>query len=160
MNTLETLPLTSRVWIYQSNREFNADEAQQIEAQVKRFVLTWNSHSQQLPATGKLLHNRFIILMVDQDSVAASGCSIDSSVHFIQMLGKEYNTDFFDRMNFAYLHGQEIKTAHREEFQELYKQGIINDDTIVFNNLVDNKGDFERGWKVRLGDSWYKNMVD
>lgn len=160
MNTLETLPLTSRVWIYQSNRLFNTEEAQQIEAQVKRFVLTWNSHSKQLPATGELLYNRFIVLMVDQDAVSASGCSIDSSVHFIQMLGQEYQTDFFDRLNFAYLDGEEIKTAHKEDFQELYTQGIITDDTIVFNNLVDNKGDFDRSWKVRLGDSWFKNMVN
>lgn len=159
MNTLETLPLTSRVWIYQSNRLFNDAEAAQIREQIQRFVLTWNSHSHQLNASGELIHNRFVVFMVDQDSISASGCSIDKSVHFIQMLGQEYQTDFFDRMNFAYIQNEEIKTAHKEDFQDLYQKEIINDDTIVFNNLVDSKADFDRGWKVRLGDSWLKNMV-
>jgi hypothetical protein len=34
----------------------------------------------------------------------------------------------------------------------------VNDDTIVFNNLVQTKRDFEAKWQVPYKDSWLKNL--
>jgi len=62
-------------------------------------------------------------------------------------------------MTFAYKMDGEIKTAHRNEFENLYAQKIINDETLVFDNLVKTKADFEKGWTKKLSDSWHKRMV-
>jgi hypothetical protein len=43
---------------------------------------TWN----QLGSSYQLKYNRFIIIAVNQDVQPATGCSIDSSVEFIQSL--------------------------------------------------------------------------
>jgi hypothetical protein len=47
-------------------------------------------HGTSLESSYQLKYNRFIILAVNQDVQAATGCSIDSSVEFIQSL--EQNT--------------------------------------------------------------------
>lgn len=154
-----TLVGTSRVWIYQSNRPFPENEISNIQERLNKFCKDWQSHRKDLIAHGEILHNRFIILTVDERKAKASGCAIDESVRFMQGLEREYGVDLFDRMNFAYMDGETIKTAYRDEFIRLYKRGTINDNTLVFNNLVRTRADFEQNWKVQLKDTWHARLV-
>jgi hypothetical protein len=155
----QSLPDSTRIWIYQSNRAFSGDEITELKTLLTRFTEGWASHSQQLCAYGDVHFGRFILLMVDEDQAGASGCSIDSSVRFLQQLEKHYGVDLFDRMTFAWLDDGEVKTADRDEFTRLYAEGAIGDETPVFDNLVKIKGDFEKGWLKPLGESWHKRMV-
>lgn len=96
--------------------------------------------------------------MTDAGS-SPSGCSIDASVAFVRQMGEELGVDWFDRWNFAYKQGDVVHTAHRDEFAALYRQGAIDDQTPVFDNLVQNKADWQSRWLLPLGASWHKNMV-
>ena len=78
---------------------------------------------------------------------------------FIQHLEKQFNIDLFDRMTFTYEQEGEVKTASREELTNLYKAGTVDDQTLVFNNLVKNKAELEQVWKVPLGQSWHKRLL-
>lgn len=159
MTNYEQLPDTTRVWIYQANRPFGDADIPAIQEKVAQFVESWVSHNRQLRAFGDVLHNRFILLMVDESQAGASGCSIDKSVYFLKMLQAEYGVDLFDRMSFSYLDGEEVHTLPREEFSRRYQEGIISDQTRVFDNLVGNKKDFEAKWVKALADSWHARMV-
>lgn len=159
MTDYTTMAATSRVWIYQSNQLFSKEQLPEINAKLEQFVNNWVAHSRQLRAFGKVFHQRFIVLMVDESSAGASGCSIDASVHFIQKLETAYNVNMFDRLLFSYKENGVIKTAHREQFTELYQGGYINDKTLVFDNLVKTKEDFDTAWIKPLGNSWHKRMV-
>ncbi len=159
MTTYDILPDTTRVWIYQSNRAFTPIEVEQMTAQINQFTDQWVSHNRALRTFGKLYHQQFVVLMVDESQAGASGCSIDSSVKFVKGLEGQYAVDFFDRLNFAYQEGEKVKTAAKEEFAQLYKNGVINDETVVFDNLVKSKGDFDLAWQKKLGDSWHKRFV-
>lgn len=159
ITTYNTLPNTSRVWIYQSNRPFNEEEKIAIQNFIDKFVAQWVTHNESLSAYGELKHNQFVVLMVDESKLGASGCSIDSSVHFIKSIEKEYGVNMFDRMNFTFQKDGKVKTAPRILFEELYQKGEINDETLVFDNLVKNKGEFEERWIIALKDSWHKQMV-
>jgi len=159
MTDISTLPDTTRVWIYQSNRPFMDENLEHIQEKINAFTHHWVSHNNQLKAGGRILHKQFIVLMVDESMAGASGCSIDKSVHFMKILEQEFSVNLFDRMSFTYKQGEEVRTAARAEFARLYKENIINDDTLVFDNLVNTKGDFEKKWIVPLKDSWHKRMV-
>ncbi len=149
----------SRIWIYQADKNLNKEELVQIQAQLDAFVQQWTAHQNALVAKAEIRFNRFVILMVDESRAGASGCSIDKSVHFLQNLGFEYGINFFDRMNFAYINKEEVAFAHKDDFITLYEKGIINDETIVFNNLVQTLTDLENKWKIPLKESWHKNFV-
>jgi hypothetical protein len=127
------LPDSSKVWIYQSSRKFTDNEVSVINEKIKQFLSGWNAHKVEVVGDGKLLYNYFIVLMADEERVGVSGCSIDSSVHFIKALGLEYKTNFFDRWNLAYIKDGEVKSCHREDFEKLLDLGEINDDTILKN---------------------------
>lgn len=155
----QTLPDTTRVWIYQSNKPFPDRAIDEVKTKIKAFVENWASHGRNLSSYGDLLHKQFVILMVDENAAGASGCSIDSSVYFLKALQAEYEVDLFDRMTFTYLDGSDIKTVPRIVFGQLYRDGKINDETMVFDTLVNNKGDFENKWIKPLGKSWHKRLV-
>lgn len=155
----QILPDTTRVWIYQSNRPFPDRVVPEVKAKIKSFVAQWVSHGRRLNGFGDLLHQQFVVFMVDESMAGASGCSIDSSVYFLKNLQAEYNVDLFDRMTFTYLDGEEVKTAPRLVFGQLYRDGKITDETKVFDTLVNNKGDFDNRWIKPLKESWHKRMV-
>lgn len=155
----EELPANTRVWIYQSDTPFAEEDVQQVKSYIDQFARSWVSHNQQLRAYGDLLHDRFVLLMVDESQAGASGCSIDKSVAFLKALQAEYGVDLFDRMRFSYLADQEVQTVSRDEFVRLYEEGLIDDETLVFDTLVNTKEDFAEKWIKPLGKSWHKRMV-
>lgn len=157
MNNL--LPSHSKVWVYQSVNPFTETEAQIISEKVKQFVRQWTAHKEQVTGDGFVLYNRFVVLMADESAVGVSGCSMDASVHFIKGLANEFNTDFFDRWNIAYMENDKVVSCNRADFEKLVESGTVNDDTFVFNNLVQTKKDFETNWKVPYAKSWLKNLV-
>jgi len=87
----ENLPENSKIWIYQSNRKFSEAEMTEIENELKAFLENWTAHGTGLEASYLLKYNRFIIIAVNQEVQQATGCSIDSSVAFIQSLELKYN---------------------------------------------------------------------
>ena len=155
MADFQAMPDHSRVWIYQADRTFTEQEQDFIESQLSTFIGNWTAHSKQLFATGMLVFQKFLILLVDEQNEAASGCSIDSSVKMIQDLEMQLSCSFFDRLNFVYMDGEHMKTIHKDDMEQAYKEGVINDQTIFFNNLVSNKSELESGWRVALKDSWH-----
>ncbi|BDS12095.1 hypothetical protein [Aureispira anguillae] len=153
-------PNESRVWIYQSNTAFSEEQANLLRKKLQHFVAQWQSHGAPVKAWADIKYNRFIVLMVDENQEAPSGCSIDSSVAMIKEIEVEMNVDLFDRLNFAYkTDSSTVESADRIDFSNLYASSIINDQTIVFNNLVNTKIDLENKWEVPLADSWHANMV-
>lgn len=145
----------SRVWIYQSDRKLTDAEVLQIQVQLDNFAKGWTAHNNQLTAGAEVRYNRFLILIVDENQAGASGCSIDSSVRFMKQLEQQFGINLFDRFNLAYRDGGEVVSVPRHQFEELIKQGKINTETIVFNNLAQNVAELQTKWEVPFKDSWH-----
>jgi len=148
----------SRVWIYQSDKELTDEQASGLHDLLNKFAAEWTAHNHQLKAKAEVRYNRFLILIVDESQAGASGCSIDKSVNFLKKLEQEFNINLFDRFNFAYREGNEVLSAPRHQFEELLKSGKINNNTIVFNNLVQDLGQLETKWEVPFKDSWHVQL--
>lgn len=148
----------SRVWIYQSDRAFTADEQGKIEKDINEFTSQWAAHGAPLKAKGEVRYNRFIIFIVDETSVQASGCSIDRSSGFIREIESAYGVSLFDRFNMAYKKDGEVYSCSRQEFEELLQSGVIDEDTVVFNNLALTKAELDTKWEVPLKESWHAKV--
>jgi hypothetical protein len=148
----------SRVWIYQSDKELTDKQASGLLEILNNFAAQWTAHNHQLKAKAEIRYNRFLILIVDESQAGASGCSIDKSVNFMKQIEQEYGIHLFDRFNFAYREGEKVLSAPRHQFEELLKTGKIDNNTIVFNNLIHNLGDLESKWEVPFKDSWHPQL--
>ncbi len=158
--SVKSLAPQSKVWIYQLDRPLQEEEKDQVNEQLTGFVAQWTAHSRALKAIGRVYYDRFVVLMVDETQEPASGCSIDTSVHFLQELEKEFNIRLFDRLTIAYRENGHIQTASQEAFQQLWTDQKINDETVVFNNLVETKAQFDTAWEIPLQQSWHKRLLD
>ncbi|MGB5498072.1 MAG: ABC transporter ATPase [Maribacter sp.] len=155
----KTLPESSRVWIYQASRGFSAGELQEIEQELDAFIQDWTAHGSDLKAAYEIRYNRFIVLALDQSQTTASGCSIDASVHFIQQLEKKYNVELLDKMNVSYKQGEFVAYKPLLDFKKMAKQKAVSMNTIVFNNLVTNKGEYLEHWEVPASESWHSRFM-
>ena len=153
------LPDASRVWIFQASRSFSEEELEQVQNQLDNFIKDWTAHGSDLRAGYEIKYRRFIVLGLDQSLNAASGCSIDASVHFIQELEKQYNLELLDKMNVSYKQGEYVAYKPLADFKKMAKQKAVSKNTIVFNNLVTNKHEYLNHWEVPAEDSWHSRFM-
>ncbi|HEY9535537.1 MAG TPA: ABC transporter ATPase [Mucilaginibacter sp.] len=145
----------SRVWIYQSDKKLADEVVQQMQQRLDDFAAEWTAHNNQLKAKAEIRYNRFFILIVDETQAGASGCSIDKSVNFMKRLEQEFGLNLFDRFNLAYREAGEVLSLPRQQFEDKLKDGSIDKNTIVYNNMVQNLTELNSKWEVLFKDSWH-----
>ncbi len=156
----DILPNTARVWIYQANRSFTEAELAEIHTKLDAFIQEWTAHGASLQAGYEIKYKRFITIALDQNQNMATGCSIDASVHFIQQLEKEYDVDLLDKMNVSFKQGEFVAYKELSDFRKMAKNRSVSANTIVFNNLVTNKGEYLSNWEVPAKDSWHNRFLN
>ena len=148
----------SRIWIYQSNRKFIASELEELNSKIVAFLNTWASHGSEMLCSYQVKYDRFIIIALDETKTSASGCSIDSCVHFIQGLEKTFEVLLLDKMNVAFKQGEYITYESIQDFKKLVSNKSVSKKTIVYNNLVVDIDDFNLNWEVPASDSWHSRF--
>jgi len=152
------LPLSARIWIYQSSRTFSEEEERQIAQKTAYFLSQWTAHAQALQAGFLTPYHRFLIIGLNEATAGASGCSIDASVHFIQALEETYGLTLLDKMNVTFRQGAHLAYKPLAEFKKMAKSGAVSKNTIVFNNLANTKADLESHWEVPAAQSWHSRF--
>lgn len=150
-----TLSDHSKIWIYQSSRLFTDFEVNELETRLSNFVENWESHSRTLKGAFLILENRFIVISVDESVNDASGCSIDKSVHFLQEIENEFKTQLLDKSKVAIKSNDgDVVLYPLLSLKEAVRLGEISQNTLVYNNLVSTKKDFETSWIVPVKATW------
>lgn len=144
----------SRIWIYQGNRPLSNKEVGEALVKLEAFLNQWAAHGNQLHASGKVFYNRFLIVATDQLFHMASGCSIDSSVRFIQELGEQLDVDFFRRTDLAFLKKGEVEVYSLGQLKSKIESGDITTEDLFFDNTIAKKSQLEKEWIVKAGESW------
>lgn len=141
MIPFENLPDEARLWSYQSDRKLTATEKSWIEELLPDFLRDWAAHGAKLNAYGALLGDYHLVLVVHEDQANASGCSIDSSVRFVKHLEKELGISFFNRLKM-------LVDAEEPFFTSYAELDKLPSDSLVYNNMVMNVGEWKKSWKL------------
>jgi len=152
---LPQLDDSSRVWIYQAESTLNEHEVNLIAKSCNQFIPAWKAHGKNLEADYRILFNRFICFFVDESGQDATGCSIDSSVHFIQQLERSLNKGLMQRTTAIFLDQDGL--INEVEINEMKDK--IDLSSLVFNNLVGNLGEMKTNWLVPARESWHARMI-
>ena len=103
------LPDSSRIWLHLANRKLVASEEQFLKEELIVFLDSWSAHGKRLQCNATLLFSQYLIFSVDENIESASGCSIDSSVHFAKRMGSELGIDFFTRLEVLVIEENETR---------------------------------------------------
>ncbi len=154
----DQLPQDARVWVYQCNRKLDDEEVLKLKAKLESFLEKWTAHGADLHAGAEVKYNWFIVIGLDQGINSASGCSIDAQVRFIQQLEQEMDLELLDKMNVTYIQNERVHYKPLLEFKKMAKDGAVGKNTMVFNNLVNTKGEFEEHWEIPAIESWHNRF--
>jgi hypothetical protein len=159
MTDYEQLAPDSKAWVFQAEREFSAAELQAINDSLTSFADNWLSHGSLLKAHYKVLYNRFIVFFADEEGDRMCGRAVDASVRFIKEQETKFSIVMLNRSLVAYIQNDRIVSCTLDELTQLFDQEKITPDTIVFNNLVATKADFEKNWMIPLSSSWQQTYI-
>jgi hypothetical protein len=151
----EELDNKARIWVYPASRPFTDAEVVEISQKLEAFLTQWTAHGSLLKASFSLPYKRFIVIALDENAQSATGCSIDSSVRIIQEFEKIYDVTLLDKMNVSFKQGDYITYKSLLDFKTVVKNKSVTENTVVFNHLVVNKGEFLSEWEVPAKDSWH-----
>jgi hypothetical protein len=154
LRKFEELPESSRVWVYQSDRSLEEKELEYIKSKTAEFISAWESHGSPVPASFKIIQNRFLIIAADESSFGVSGCSTDKSVHFIKSLGSSLAVGFFDRFLIPFKKDTGILFHKMDKLKTLIREGEINREDVIYNTLVSNISELKNSFEIRVMDSF------
>src|SRR5881392_1264020 len=119
----DTLPDDARVWVFASDRPLRGREAEQLLAEVDRFLSQWKAHGLPLRCAREWRDDRFLAIGVDVDAENASGCSIDGLFRTLQQMERTIGSRLIGGGRVFYRVGSEIRAATRDEFIQQIKRG-------------------------------------
>ncbi len=153
------LPDDAKVWIYPSNRKFYPNEIALVEKQLQEFVKSWKSDDENFRASYQFLYNRFLIFIADTATSSLSVAEIDQLVAFVLELQTAYKIELLDKMNVCFKQGVYVQYKELKDFKKLIKNRAVTGKTIVFDNLITNKKEYENYWELPIEESWYKRFL-
>jgi hypothetical protein len=158
---LSTLPGDARVWCFGASDAPSEEAAQRLHAAMADFLERWTAHRAELRAGYVWLHDRFLVVAVDESRVGASGCSIDALTSEIRRLEGVAGVSLLDAAPVWYRDaGGAVRRVTRDEFRRLADEGRIGPDTIVFDLTVDRLEAIRTGaWEVEAGTSWHAGLL-
>ncbi|HUF76732.1 MAG TPA: hypothetical protein VMM35_10670 [Longimicrobiales bacterium] len=153
----EELPEHGRLWVFPASRDLADAEADAFLAAVDDFLASWSAHGAPLRSGRKLLERRFLLVGVDVDAEAPSGCSIDALVNRLRALGGELDVTLIDHAPVWYRADDgDVRAVSRKGFRALAEEGSLGPDVVVFDTSLTKVGQERAGELERsAAESWH-----
>lgn len=153
---LEKLPDHGRLWVFPATRDLSDAEAGALLEAVDDFLSDWAAHGQPLLSGRELKDRRFLLVGVDVDAEAPSGCSIDALVNRLRALGSELDVGLIDHGPVWFRRGEAILSVPRADFRKMAAEGSVQPDTRVFDTTLTSLRQLrEGGLERRASDTWH-----
>jgi hypothetical protein len=143
-----------RVIIYPASRTFTSKESKVITEKLYDFLSTWAVHGKPLSSSFKIEKNQFIVVCVDEEKEAASGCSIDALGTVMREIDQEFQLGLFERMKATFMQDGETQTLKLQDFRNGLKNGTISQDIEVFDFSKNSYMAFLSDFLLPLKRSW------
>jgi hypothetical protein len=158
--SFDDLPDSARVWVFASDRPVAGAAADQLLAEVDRFLDQWRAHGAPLTCARRWTDEHFLTIAVDQSGAAASGCSIDGLFRSLKALEPAIGASLVGggRVHFRDATGA-VRTVSRDEFTELGERGAVTPSTVVFDPTVSTLGDWSDHFETEASRSWHGALL-
>lgn len=150
----DNLTPESKIYLYPSSRKFYTNELDALNLKINDFLLQWTDYN----CSYKIMYQRFLIFFLDEKAVIST-VLLDKLTTFIFSLEKDYNLLLLDKVNVCFKQGEHVQYQEMKKFRTLVKNKSISKKTIVFNNLIQTKYEFENDWEVPFEDSWLSHLI-
>jgi len=144
----------AKVFLYPSSRKFYPNELEEIDLKIKEFIASWTDIS----IAYKIEYKRFLLFFVSEDTALPIEF-MNGIALFIIALETNYKIILLDKVNVCFKQGEFVQYQEMKRFRELIKKRSISKKTIIFNNLIQTKHEFENEWETPLLNSWLSHLI-
>ena len=144
---------SSKVFIYPSSRKFYKDEFPFLKDRTEQFLNKFEG----VNSFFEIKFHRFIVVIIS-DITPLSIEQNDILVIFIQSLEKEFNVSLLDKVNVCFKQGEYVQLKEISEFKKLIKNRSVSNKTMVFDNLINTKEEYENYWELPAKESWISHF--
>ncbi|MGY8797302.1 MAG: hypothetical protein ACKVG4_00805 [Longimicrobiales bacterium] len=150
------LPGHGRLWVFPATGDLTEEQVERFSDAVDDFLDGWAAHGVPLVCSRDLLDKRFLLVGVDVDAEAPSGCSIDALVRELRALGAQMGVSLIDHAPIWYRTDDGVSSLSRADFRALAESGAIGPDTRVFDTTLTKIGAFRDGLFERAAsETWH-----
>lgn len=144
---------TSRVWVYGFDKELNEKAIQEVKTRLNNFLASWQHHGKSVKGGFSIAQNRFVIITTGH---SVSGCSIDSSVAVFKQINNDLGLNALNPNLIFYENERGVQAVERSAFQQLINDKKVDQETTVYNLMVETVQDIEEGrFRLPLKNSWH-----
>ena len=155
----KTMPDDSRIWIYQSNRDFNESEIRIINDKTISFLDNWQAHGKDLECSYSIIDKRFIIIAVNESVNPIGGCSIDFSLQLIKDISNTIGIDLLNRLVVNYRLDNRLESLSLSDLKNKIKDGDFSPETIIFNTAINSKSELLNNFEIDIRSSWLSKFI-
>ncbi len=150
-----------KIWIFQNEITLDPKTEQKISSDIEQFINSWSSHNETVYAGYQILYGHFLILGAKLKLGHPSGCSIDKLTHLMREIDQKYDLDFLKATGLlAYSNAKNnIQFVPFAKIKDAINKGIINLETLIFDNSLTNLGQFTETWQLKAKYSWLKKQL-
>jgi hypothetical protein len=156
----DSLPDSSRIWVFGSDKLVTGAAADRLLAEVDRFLEQWRAHGEPLRCGRLWTDSRFLVVGVDQSDANASGCSIDGLFRTLQALESEIGARLVGGGRVYYRdHSGVAQCVSRSELDGLVASGAVGPDTAVFDTSITDLGEWRERFERPARKTWVGELM-
>ena len=147
------LPETSKIYIYPASRKLYPKEVPVVVEKVNLFL-------DKLSKTDlffEIKYDRFLLLFVS-DLTPLSPEENEGLVSLILSMEKLFDIGLLDKVNVCFKQGEYVQLKEISDFKKLIKNKGVSKKTIVFDNLLNTKLEYDCCWEVPANESWISHF--
>ena len=143
----------AKVMIYPGGRKFFPNEMPVLREQLDSFCSNLNG----IDLCCKIEYDRFLVFMISE----VTPLDLENQnllVEFVLSLEKSFEISLLDKVNVCFKQGPYVQLKEIPAFKLLIKNKGISKKTVVFDNMINTKLEYDDSWEVPAGESWLSHF--
>lgn len=143
----------AKVMIYPGGRKFFPNEMPVLREQLDSFCSNLNG----IDLCCKVEYDRFLVFMISE----VTPLDLENQnllVEFVLSLEKSFEISLLDKVNVCFKQGPYVQLKEIPAFKLLIKNKGISKKTVVFDNMINTKLEYDDSWEVPAGESWLSHF--
>jgi len=152
------LSADAKVWIYIGDHKLNQEEKKELLDKLEPFLSRWKSEGKEFKSSYELIEDQILVIGGVSEGFNLSGCTMDALKKTVLKWDETLKRNFTVIPKFCYRYENKIICRSQAEFKKDIQAGLVSQDTIVFDNTVQDIAAYRMGIEFPVSKCWHNRV--